>query len=484
MATEVFDLETVKGVIGSIQEEFSTLSDTLQKVNTEVTTALGSPDKAVYGDAGDKILATWDENCSMLTSFMGIFDNWSNMVVSIAHEYGDLELGTAEVEADDIENFKTIANASKSNWLKTEDAFKAYKGSSVNYTNEDGLIITENKNLKDGIVKESILGSGNTNKEYYNLAKELLGTSITTNGITKFYKDNKEVKSLNEDQEKEKNDRLEKAKTNLKGVIQKREEERKNNSAVYKARKTFERELKDADEKFLSDNTFMTITNKNVNGANLRITHIIINDPSQLRTIQSNGAYGRGGESIYSMAERTDNMVVMATGAFFKDGGRQNLRGNNHIVIANGKLVDSDGNNAGGQEICIDKNGKIFYAPAGTSASDLINKYGVVDTYVSHEAQRLDNGEYQNYHAGMEWDKTKDRTYLCMVKPGEYYLIQGETTPSNAVGYAKETLGCTFAGSLEQGGAVSEVTSKGVIQKHSGYDTISNAFAIVDKVQV
>ena len=83
----------------------------------------------------------------------------------------------------------------------------------------------------------------------------------------------------------------------------------------------------------------------------------------------------------------------------------------------------------------------------------------------------------------MEWNKTYNRTYLCMVKPGEYYLIQGTTTPANAVGYAKNELGCTFAGSLEQGRAVAEVTSNGVIQRHDGYDTISNAFAVVDKVQ-
>ena len=43
------------------------------------------------------------------------------------------------------------------------------------------------------------------------------------------------------------------------------------------------------------------------------------------------------------------------------------------------------------------------------------------------------------------------------------------TTPANAVTYAKDVLGCQFAGSLEQGGAVAEVTND-----------ISNAFAIVD----
>ena len=68
-----------------------------------------------------------------------------------------------------------------------------------------------------------------------------------------------------------------------------------------------------------------------------------------------------------------------------------------------------------------------------------------------------------------------------MKNPGEYYLVQGYTTPANAINYIQNDLNCTFAGSLEQGGAVGLVTGNETIQEHSGYSTISNAFAIVDK---
>ena len=111
------------------------------------------------------------------------------------------------------------------------------------------------------------------------------------------------------------------------------------------------------------------------------------------------------------------------------------------------------------------------------NSDSLINDYGVTNTYASHETKRLDNGQIISTD---EWGKSKDRTYLCMKEPGEYYLIQGTTTPANAVTYAKDVLGCQFAGSLEQGGAVAEVTNEGIIQEHKGYNTISNAFAIVD----
>ena len=250
-------------------------------------------------------------------------------------------------------------------------------------------------------------------------------------------------------------------------------------------------EFEAAERKYAGQNTFMTITNKEKNGYTYRTTHIVVNDPSQIKNIQSNDQYGTGGETIYSMAKRTPKLVVAATGGFFKEGGKQNLIGaSNKVAIYNGKLVDTQNGAvtqenyqeklntaAGGQEICVDKNGKIFYAPQGATAKQLINDYGVVNTFTSHEAKRLDNGQIIQTD---EYDKAYDRTYLCMKEPGEYYLVQGYSTPKAAVDYIKNDLKCTFAGSLEQGSAVSLVTKDETIQEHSGYDTIGNAFAITD----
>ena len=70
--TEVFNASQVKSVMSEIGSEFSDLSSLVEETNSLVTSALGSPDKAVYGDAGNKILATWDENCSTLSSFINI----------------------------------------------------------------------------------------------------------------------------------------------------------------------------------------------------------------------------------------------------------------------------------------------------------------------------------------------------------------------------------------------------------------------------
>ena len=228
--TEVFDLNTVKGVIANIQGEFQSLSETLNTINSDVTAALGSPDKAIYGDAGDKILATWDENCSMLTSFMGIFDNWSNMVVSIAREYGELDKGTATVEDVDKQLFQDVASASRSSWLKTDTAKKAYTGSVSKYYDDNLLEHTETKNLDTGRTDEYTDASGNKIKNYSTLVGGLIGTS--TNGV--LTKDGKKVSELLTNDAEEINNKLKTAQESLKDKVKvkqtelkKRDDERK-----------------------------------------------------------------------------------------------------------------------------------------------------------------------------------------------------------------------------------------------------------------
>ena len=127
--TEVFNTDQVSSAIKGVSDDFNTLSELIQAINTDVTEALSSPEKAMFGDAGSKVLATWDENCSTLNEFIKIYDNWSSMVVSIANEYGELQEGTAVVQDTDKSAFQAIANANKSSWLKTADARDIYKGS-------------------------------------------------------------------------------------------------------------------------------------------------------------------------------------------------------------------------------------------------------------------------------------------------------------------------------------------------------------------
>ena len=213
MSTEVFNPSKVKAVMSDIASEFDALSKLIETTNTLVTTALGSPDKAVYGDAGNKILATWDENCSTLSSFIKIYDNWSLMAVSIAREYGELDKGTAKVKDADAEALKTVADTNRTTWLKTPEGSKGYVGSTNSYINaESGTRVTEKSDLKN----MRVVDRGNGLTEYYSLDGKLLG--IKRNG--QYYDANgRKIDSKDLRYKAISDDELKKAQTTLKGNI-------------------------------------------------------------------------------------------------------------------------------------------------------------------------------------------------------------------------------------------------------------------------
>ena len=276
-------------------------------------------------------------------------------------------------------------------------------------------------------------------------------------------------------------------------------------------------DLKNAGIITVTDNTFMTVNNKYINDSFYTITHVIIEDPSQMINIQSFDQYGTGGETISSMAYRTEDLVAAFTGSFFISNGIHNIHavdqngnpahGDNHVVIIDEELVDTDtvglvndsnreealNTVAGTQIICLDKDGNLFYAPEGATAKQLIEEYNVTNTFVSHETPRLSDGKLlhateiqtedgitYNFEDNYEWDYDYNRTYICMKEPGEYYFIQGFGTPANAMVYAKDELNCKFAGSLEQGGAVALMTGDITVMDHVKYEGIGNAVAFVD----
>ena len=221
--TEVFNASQVKSVMSEIGSEFSDLSSLVEETNSLVTSALGSPDKAVYGDAGNKILATWDENCSTLSSFINIFNNWSLVAVSVASEYGELDTGTAKVEGTDLEAFKTISGANKTTWLKTSEGASNYTGSKNSYMDPTtNNTVSEQSSLSNRREITYTDANGNKITEYYNLAGELIG--IKKNG--KLYDANgKSVSEIGTKEELERADKIKKAQTSLKDSVKTKHQE-------------------------------------------------------------------------------------------------------------------------------------------------------------------------------------------------------------------------------------------------------------------
>ena len=207
---ELFEHTTVKTVMDKIGEDFSLLSDAIKETNELITTALGSPDKSVYGDAGNKILATWDENCSTLNSFMSIYDSWSTMAVSIAKEFAEFDKGVAVVGDNDAKALKTIADLNKTNWLKTSDGRKNYVGSTVSYIDPETQKEVEEK---VGFKQFNSTGGGKSSSEGgdWRIVTEKDGKIYGTDG--KEFSDEDLTKS------KEKKEKLSEAQKALKSSV-------------------------------------------------------------------------------------------------------------------------------------------------------------------------------------------------------------------------------------------------------------------------
>ena len=234
---------------------------------------------------------------------------------------------------------------------------------------------------------------------------------------------------------------------------------------IRQAMEKYGKEYAEAFRKYLSNNTFMTIQDL---GNGQYLTHIIVDDPSQLGKGFANGGYGKGLETTSAAAAREGWIIGVNASHFDYANGKDDVNRDkvttNIVVINDGKIADNSGSRTGGLEICYTKDGKFFTAPAGLSGQDLLNR-GVIQTFSSHETSILENGTVQTtYPDAMA--KNYPRTVIGMVKPGEYYIYSGESTATKAATTLRD-LGCTWAKSLDQGGSVSLATSDESIKKNA-----------------
>lgn len=223
----------------------------------------------------------------------------------------------------------------------------------------------------------------------------------------------------------------------------------KEGSKVAKALEKYGDEIKNATYAKINENIFLLITDTTVAGSSCYVSHIVVENPKQIFGEPANGTYASGLETSTSAAKRTGASLVINGSHFDYSNGAEDLKGNNHIIIADGEVKASG--YAGGMEICLDNNGRMF--TSNKSSEELLNE-GVVYTFSSHGAPMITNGAidpvcYQETRA-------YNRTVIGMVEPCDYYVVtdtsyQSQTSTAN---YLLEK-GCTFAKSLDQGGSVS-----------------------------
>ena len=196
--TQMFDKDGIISAMNTIGDNFSSIASTYTNASTSMTTALSSPDGAMWGEGADKLLAAWDANSPVLDEFMKTFENWSALISATVNKFGNLETETSLVKDTDIDNIAIVAEQYRSSWLKTDAAKKAYIGGSYTETDENGTVYTINKSLETGLTKTYTDANGSTITELYSLSGAYIGKKVVSkSGGTSYY--NKENEKSDKD---------------------------------------------------------------------------------------------------------------------------------------------------------------------------------------------------------------------------------------------------------------------------------------------
>ncbi len=459
MADEKFSVVNVKSKMGTIENYFSDFSDTLSEINAfvqaNVNASLGS---SAFGDLGGKLLSIWDHNASTFNDFHENFDNWAQVVAIIAANNNSFAVDALATYRDNAGTLAGVKEArelvSKNNGIDNISSAEGFGTLSASARSVLDFVYRmktrkeTDKNEYDGKTITYTDAAGNKVEIYYDDEHRFIGRKVTDKDgkVTYYDSDDKQVDKLITGTEYKEKKKKEEEEAKAKEA---EEEKAKEGTRVALAQEKYAADLDRALKSESSENLFYTVTEETINGHKVYVTHIVINDGSQINGEPANGSYGNGLETSSSAAKRVGAKLLI-NGSHFLENGKQDLSGANDVVIVNGKVVS--GSSAGGMEICLDKNGKLFTAPPGTSANDLVNM-GVKYTFSSHDSHLIGNGKKYNEVV----EKTYNRTVIGMTEPGEYYIVTGSTGEYDVENYLYDK-GCSFAKSMDQGGSVSLVS--------------------------
>ena len=461
MADEKFSVVNVRNKMANIENYFSEFADTLSEINSFVQANVNaSIASSAFGDLGSKLLSMWNHNASTFNDFHENFDNWAQVVAIIAANNNSFAVDALATYRDDAGTLAGVKEArtfiSKNNGLDDINNAEGFgtlgseARSVLDFAFRAKTRKVTDKNDYEGKTIAYTDADGNNIEIYYDSEHQLVGRKVTDkDGKVTYYegKDKKVDKLITgEEYLTAKKKKEEEAAAAQKAL----EEKAKEGTRVALAQEKYAADLERALKSESSENLFYTVTEETIDGHKVYVTHIVVNDGSQINGAPANGSYGNGLETSSSAAKRMGAKLLINGSHFNYSDGTQDLAGANNVAIVNGKVVA--GSTAGGMEICLDKDGKLFTAPPGTSAQDLINM-GVKYTFSSHDSHLIGNGK--KYSEAVE--KTYNRTVIGMTEPGEYYIVTGSTGEYAVENYLYDK-GCTFAKSMDQGGSVSLVS--------------------------
>lgn len=219
-----------------------------------------------------------------------------------------------------------------------------------------------------------------------------------------------------------------------------------------------DKEIEESAFSHISGTCIVTITPVYGSESFCYLTHVIVNEPSQVMAGLSHNTYGGDRETPTDAAERL-GWVVGTNGSNFRySDGKPDMA---NVRIKNGEIMDDSMDICNGMEICLLPDGNVFAPPQGMTATELLHM-GVTDTWCCGDTVLIQNGEPVNEEIQSEQYRYP-RTAFGMVRPCEYYLITaGDGGYENGMTYTeiRDVLlshGCVFGKCMDGGGSASLV---------------------------
>ena len=230
---------------------------------------------------------------------------------------------------------------------------------------------------------------------------------------------------------------------------------------IHRAMKDYADEIASAKYLHLTDTIMVTINEYETDEYYYLLTHIIIDDPSQIHAGLSNDDYGGARETPTSAAERL-GWVVGINGSNFSYVTNTPTMAD--ISIKNSQVMPDSKMTANGMEICLTNSGNLFSPQQGMTVQDLL-AMGVTDTWCCGDTLLISNGQAVN--VGIQSEQYRyPRTAIGMVRPCEYYIItagNGGYNKGMTYDEIRDTLmsrDCGFGKCLDGGGSSSLVFEK------------------------
>ena len=235
---------------------------------------------------------------------------------------------------------------------------------------------------------------------------------------------------------------------------------------IHRAMKDYAAEIETAKYLHLTDTIMVTVNEYETDEYYYLLTHIVIDDPSQIHAGLSNDDYGGSRETPTSAAERL-GWVVGINGSNFSYVTNTPTMAD--ISIKNSQVMPDSKMTANGMEICLTNSGNLFSPQQGMTVQDLL-AMGVTDTWCCGDTLLISNGQAVN--VGIQSEQYRyPRTAIGMVRPCEYYIItagNGGYNKGMTYDEIRDTLmsrDCGFGKCLDGGGSSSLVFEKQLLNK-------------------